>query len=314
LKRAVAVGFVLVLAFGAGAQPIPPSEQPEAASQAPSIQTDQHPENRVDAEQRSATDQKGTSQATPALPQVRATAGEHKGCCEGKHGEEEGTEFWPAFLGYRLKITDTLLVLFTLGLFWATWFLHRSTKRLVTGAEQTAERQLRAYVHVDGVRIANVMDARPALDGSETPLTDARLLSRTEGPLAILTIKNFGQTPAHNVRHFGDMCVREFPLDEHLPDSGEGGILSSGILPPGGHATKYVKIPQNLPLGEGDKGDLQRRTKALYVFGRIDYRDVFGNECWTTYRYFHNSGTGRLGVTTEMSLDAIGNDADSKNH
>jgi hypothetical protein len=60
----------------------------------------------------------------------------------------EGTEFWPAIFGYRLKVTDTLLALFTFCLFVATLYLWSATKQLVVGAERTAERQLRAYVYV----------------------------------------------------------------------------------------------------------------------------------------------------------------------
>jgi hypothetical protein len=49
---------------------------------------------------------------------------------ERQHGSEEGTEFWPLFFGYRLKITDTLIALFTAGLFVATWWLYRATRNL----------------------------------------------------------------------------------------------------------------------------------------------------------------------------------------
>lgn len=60
----------------------------------------------------------------------------------------QGTEYWPPIFGYRLKVTDTLVALFTGGLFVATWLLWEATKKLVQGAELTAERQLRAYVYL----------------------------------------------------------------------------------------------------------------------------------------------------------------------
>jgi hypothetical protein len=59
---------------------------------------------------------------------------------------EEGTEFWPPLFGYRLKITDTLLVTVTFLLFAATLALWLATRRLVKSGENTAKRQLRAYI------------------------------------------------------------------------------------------------------------------------------------------------------------------------
>ena len=87
-----------------------------------------------------------------------------------------GTEFWPPFFGYRLKVTDTLIVAFTAALFFATWLLWSATKSLVVGAERTAERQLRAYVYFKETKVDFA----------------ARKVA--------YRIDNFGQTPAHKVR------------------------------------------------------------------------------------------------------------------
>ena len=64
----------------------------------------------------------------------------------GKHseqGENEGTEFWPPFLGLHLKITDSLLAAFTLGLLIFTGLLWRSTDKLWAAGEKQI-RQMRA--------------------------------------------------------------------------------------------------------------------------------------------------------------------------
>jgi hypothetical protein len=68
-------------------------------------------------------------------------------------------------------------------------FLWWSNRRLVTGAEKSSERQLRAYIFVTASQIV-------AADADGTmfqPLQNIRAGTR---PLAILTIKNTGQTPA----------------------------------------------------------------------------------------------------------------------
>jgi hypothetical protein len=72
-----------------------------------------------------------------------------------EQGGEQGTEFWPPLWGYRVKVTDSLLVAFTFLLFVATWLLWRATRNLVRGADQTAERQLRAYVLVTQVKVVD---------------------------------------------------------------------------------------------------------------------------------------------------------------
>jgi hypothetical protein len=60
-----------------------------------------------------------------------------------------------------------------------TWMLWYATGRLVTGADRTAERQLRAYVYIE----------RTTFKRTATGVWEI-----------IFQIKNFGQTPAHHVR------------------------------------------------------------------------------------------------------------------
>jgi hypothetical protein len=55
----------------------------------------------------------------------------------GQRKIEEGTEFLPPLYGYRLKVTDTLLVIVTFLLFGATVALSRSTQKLVRDAKKT---------------------------------------------------------------------------------------------------------------------------------------------------------------------------------
>jgi hypothetical protein len=107
-----------------------------------------------------------------------------------QRGADEGTEFWAAFLGYRLKVTDTLIAAFTALLFLATVALWLATRNLVRGAERTSEQQLRAYVYTE-----------------TTPL---RLDQANLGVETL--IKNSGQTPAYEVRSWTEtLLVAEPP-------------------------------------------------------------------------------------------------------
>jgi hypothetical protein len=58
---------------------------------------------------------------------------------------KEGTEFLPPLRGYRLKVTDTLLAVFTGLLFIATLLLWRSSERAFKATE-------RAFIHIDEIK------------------------------------------------------------------------------------------------------------------------------------------------------------------
>src|SRR5258706_6905725 len=81
---------------------------------------------------------------------------------------------------FFVAIGTLFIAAFTVILAFATAFLWGATRQLVKGADDTAKRQLRAYVFVDSVNVANVVE------GSGPP--ESRVI-----------IKNFGQTPAYQV-------------------------------------------------------------------------------------------------------------------
>lgn len=135
-------------------------------------------------------------------PQVKAeqhsqvsVKGEQEGHAS-RHADEaeEGTEFWPPVSGYRLKITDTMLVAFTLGLTVFTGLLWRSTDKLW----EAGERQLKLG------REALVADQRAWL-----VVTDFHIKSFQFGEVVngaadataygIVKVTNVGRTPALNV-------------------------------------------------------------------------------------------------------------------
>ena len=63
--------------------------------------------------------------------------------------------------------------------------------------------------------------------------------------------KNAGQTPAFQVRHWGNICFREFPLAAPLPAPLPGTEPVASVLGPGITSTKLIWIPQPL-TPEGD--------------------------------------------------------------
>lgn len=196
---------------------------------------------------------------------------------------DQGTEFWPSLFGYRLRVTDTLVALFTFLLFLATWGLWLATKKLVRGAEQTAEQQLRAYVYFKEAK---------ATVSSDTWKINYR-------------IDNFGQTPAHGVRLLLKAKVVDWiegkPSEVPVPD----GVETLGSMAPHGDFLELEATAE----GSATLDEIKEGRKAVYLTGNIVYRIVSGDgHRETNFRYYVGGDQG-YDDSGEMSADTKGNDA-----
>lgn|SRR6266542_1207086 len=193
------------------------------------------------------------------------------------------------------------LAVLTLVLAFGTIFLYFATRRLVIGAEDTARRQLRAYVFAVRPEIGDWKD---------------RNLSNLNPLMAKLIIKNTGQTPAYECRVIGGMCIRDYSRDLVGPvsvvelDYNDPGI-GKGMLGPGADREKseplHVDDPTEHRYGRAPTEDeiagLQitdalselpgDQPKTVFVYGEILYRDEFGTDRWTTYCFISNSEVQR---------------------
>jgi hypothetical protein len=227
---------------------------------APQIEPQQQPERSIKGQQEPTAQPNPADAVPPAVPDGHSFPTSHEPKPNAQNGGKEGTEFWPPFYSYRLKVTDTLLVIVTFLLFGATIALWWSTRRLVRGAEQTAERQLRAYVFpieagLKKLNIGNVPEYR-------------------------VIIKNTGQTPAYMVRHIDRFAFVEFPLKKPLPEPivtsenftrthlGPGGTLEKS-----GAAKKCDGTP--VPFTDRAHEKITGGKAAFYVYGKIDFVDAF---------------------------------------
>jgi hypothetical protein len=141
----------------------------------------------------------------------------------------------------------------------------RNTRRQLALAEDTAERQLRAYLTVKKVT---------------TVVSQNRVA-------AVLEVTNNGQTPADNFSpslHCGvtDNTNFDFPMPE-IP------LRSVGPIGPGDIANPRVQ----LKLTEEDYfTQLMDGRLKLYVFGRLDYRDCFNKDRFVNFRFEVKSQDG----------------------
>jgi hypothetical protein len=159
----------------------------------------------------------------------------------------------------------------TFVLAFGTIFLWTATKRLVKGAEDTAERQLRAYVF-------------PVEAG-------LKKLNAGDNPEYRIVIYNTGQTPAYKLVHIGRFALVDFPLIEPLP---EAEIISEGFsrtnLGPGGKMEKVGSAGRSLSTDAIDR--LKAGKAALYAYGTIHFVDAFRNLRWIKYRYMTGGNVG----------------------
>jgi hypothetical protein len=181
----------------------------------------------------------------------------------------------------------------TIFIAWFTFSLRRSTDKLWDAgerqrelAENTAERQLRAYVSVDG-------------DASRE-----RIIEPFKGIIQIpLKIINLGQTPAYRLTRWSNIEILPYPLTvtlagmpqpipDQLPTSNLGPGAPIGMIA----GRSKVWTPQEV-LGTIDG------TMRIYIYGEVHYFDVFKNPRCTKFRnmlrVLPDGGTGNVQLCEE---------------
>jgi hypothetical protein len=173
---------------------------------------------------------------------------------------------------------------------------------------ESAERQMRAYVVGENGTIFNVANPVPVFPGQIfEPRSEAEITNPAFGPGYKLQIKNSGQTPAYDVRHWGNILFREFPLKSDLPTRDSKIIPTACVLGPGISSTKFNYLFH--PLTAKEVADLRAGNGAVYVYGEITYKDTFGKSWYTRYRLMHHASGGAIGVSTDLSFCESGNEA-----
>jgi hypothetical protein len=158
-----------------------------------------------------------------------------------------------------------------------------------------ARRQLRAYVLPDNCAI---------VDG--TMLTPPRQ-DRVGVPGVSMLIKNSGQTPAYKVVSWAQIAVI-FMRDEQtalvVPPVAErfsNTVGASGLF---NKALWYDR-----PLAANEIADIAAGVRAIYLYGRIEYRDAFKKKRFTNFRLFYTGAFPPI-PNAIFHFSEQGNDAD----
>jgi hypothetical protein len=197
-----------------------------------------------------------------------------RGSDNASHGSEEASEYWTVpLLNRRLKITDTLLVLFTFTLFLAT-------RDLVKEAKESSQRDLRAYVGMDklGFEIPNENNPNFVFD-PDTP-------GVIQEDFITVKVRNYGSTPA------SDVCVFVYPavvgphqrLEDTFLPAHDRDLAPTGAVRV--TLARFMLHPNQIEITKTffhphAVREARARRATLYLCGRIYYRDIY-NRPWRT--------------------------------
>jgi len=135
-------------------------------------------------------------------------------------------------------------------------FTLKETNRIARGAEDTAQRQLRAYPGINW----------------------ARMEIRGDKVSAEIRVQNSSSTPAYKFRHaiIHEICVAGTE-DFKAPVWKD----TQWDMIPGAITTLRI----NEPITYADAEDIRNERKLLIVSGKFEYTDAFDEPRWTEFRY-----------------------------
>jgi hypothetical protein len=227
-------------------------------------------------------------------PSTPSPSSQNKRGGDGDHGSEEGTEFWPPLFGYRLKITDSLLALFTFGLCIATGFLWRATLKLWKAGEKqiaiaqksadaakesadAAKKSSDAAIAAEQARFFVVIDSHIIGDVVNAVISNADPIMSIVGPETppsiLYRFRNYGKTPGIIKEISMGMIISTDPVDpvysvtirsfrEHMIAAGD--------------STEADRFTSKHLLDISQASAIKKMEARLWYFGRIDFDDVFG--------------------------------------
>lgn len=140
---------------------------------------------------------------------------------------------------------------------------------------QTAKRQLRAYIGANENIDENGRDLK--FDADKTVR-------------AVLCVRNVGQTPAYAVRFTSRVEELTHPLPKTfaIPDiehAKQGSVVQPNeVLYIEAHSPKGYSISKRAFLNS--KQDARKNPTRWFVYGRVEYADIYGEGHWTEFCYW----------------------------
>lgn len=208
----------------------------------------------------------------------------------------DGTEKLVTYTRWSVALSF-IAVLASIGV---AWWSFREARRIhresLNHAAESETRQqdltrmdMRAYLTVDiEVIDCHALNAANGGGGKNPP---------EEGMYRII-FKNAGRTPAHNISYYGIIITDKWPnpnASNFVVKEPKRLNLSLG---PGldSNIGAYVESPINF-------SGINKRERAIYIFGRFIYFDVLNNLCTTNFCFLHRLDRSGLFTDTIESHD-----------
>ncbi len=214
------------------------------------------------------SEQRGTDQNPLSIKILSSPQSEAESVKREDHRKEKAEEDrWLVKSTVWLAVVTTFLAVFT-ALLWL------ATRKLVIDAKETSKRQLRAYISVTATgRIPNSVN--PTL------------------PAFQIKIKNTGQTPAYGVKSWRGIGIHEFPLVTELQPMGS---VTNADTVVGSRCDSVLPVRRTTPFAPEQVKGVTDGTHALYIFGRIEYKDAFGDTRFTDFCFYEADGGPDAGL------------------
>jgi hypothetical protein len=200
-------------------------------------------------------------------------------------------------------ISTAFIAAFTVLLAFGTLALFFATINLVSSGEDTAKRQLRAYLGVGADDFS--FDTPGEADPNYVPIdADNPISGQIFRDFLNVKVRNFGQTPALDVIVFSNVTGFQ-PFSTLPPDSffSTGPGAKHDTIPTGNirqFISRFTLQPGQISVSKHLIGDVRGITRArnqqesIYVWGRIYYRDIYNRPWRTRFCYvwepWHPSG------------------------
>jgi hypothetical protein len=208
-----------------------------------------------------------------------------------KHDQQKTSDvprWWPE------GITAIAIILTMFVIAGQTHYTRRAaeaTEAAVASAEKTAKRQLRAYISIENATVR---------------FTNGQ-------PVGFVNFENFGQTPAYETHGWAAIEGGPHPFPIEFPIPKDVPKIKNTIGP--GAKFGYPAKHKNKTFSAAELAACQTEVYALYVYGRVDYKDTYGDDWYTNFRFIAGGKAGLRTITENGDIrwmlgpDYEGNDA-----
>lgn len=254
--------LIVVVLFGFGYTVLPHQQTPRIEAQQ---------EANRPLEKQNKTERNNEPAHPPSLKPVTAQGGDKSGD-DAKSGTEEGTEYWPSILGYRLKVTDSMLALFTFALCVIGYVQARKLESTVAATKDLIDTTV--GLEMPKVRIDGAIIRRK----SDFPMVDNQPQRLKAGRIEIV-VSNHGKTPAF----IRDWLINMETTNSGLPSdpmfAGRWSTKRDLDMPTilaGSRETLTVENAAEPPLSNAQIDKVLKGEDLLLIWGMIRFEDYEG--------------------------------------